>query len=110
VVKQLGATFRGWLHRDGNAGLVKLVVDPADGRLIGATAVGPDGGEMLGLLTLAVHARVPLERLRSMVYAFPTFHGAVGEAIGAYGRGVTTVLDPDYDGVARLDIGDTDSV
>ena len=38
-----------------------------------------------------------------MVYAFPTLHGAIGEAIGAYGRGVVTVLDPDYDGVERLD-------
>ena len=38
-----------------------------------------------------------------MVYAFPTLHGAIGEAIGAYGRGVTTVMDPGYDGIASLD-------
>ncbi len=29
-----------------------------------------------------------------MIYAFPTFFGGIGQEIGAYGRGVTTVLDP----------------
>ena len=48
------------------------------------------------MLTLAVHARVPLATLRSMIYAFPSFHGAIGEAIGAYGRGLSTVMDPEY--------------
>jgi hypothetical protein len=38
-----------------------------------------------------------------MIYAFPTFHGGVGEALGAYGRGVGTVLDPDYDALPVLD-------
>lgn len=31
-----------------------------------------------------------------MIYAFPTFYGGVGEALGAYGRGLGTVLDPAY--------------
>ena len=103
AVKQLPATFRGWIHGVGNAGVVKLIVDRSAGVLIGATAVGPQGGEMLGLLSLAVHAKVPLAELRSMIYAFPTFHGAVGEALGAGGRGVTTVLDPDYAALRELD-------
>ncbi len=33
------------------------------------------------MLTLAVHARVPVRRLREMIYAYPTFHGAVGAAL-----------------------------
>jgi hypothetical protein len=64
---------------------------------------------MLGMLSLAVHAEVSLAELRSMIYAFPTFHGATGEAIGAYGRGVTTVLDPTYEGLAVLDAVDAPS-
>ncbi len=32
-----------------------------------------------------------------MVYAFPTFYGAIGEALGAYGRGLQDVLDPGGD-------------
>ncbi len=103
VVKQLAATFRGWLHGAGNDGLVKLVVDRRTGALVGATAVGPRGGEMLGLLGLAVHTRTPLAELRSLIYAFPTFYGAIGEALGAYGRGLGTVLDPTYSGLEALD-------
>jgi hypothetical protein len=34
------------------------------------------------MLTLAVHAAVPVQRLREMIYAFPTFHGAAPQAIG----------------------------
>ncbi|HSM58036.1 MAG TPA: NAD(P)/FAD-dependent oxidoreductase [Candidatus Sulfomarinibacteraceae bacterium] len=102
TVKQLPATFRGWLHVSGG-GIIKLVVERNSGVLLGATVVGPHGGEMLGLLSLAVHARVPLAELRSMIYAFPTFYGGIGEAIGAYGRGLATVIDPTYDGFNLLD-------
>jgi hypothetical protein len=36
---------------------------------------------VLGLLTLAVHARVPIDELRSMIYAYPTFHRGVEDAV-----------------------------
>jgi pyruvate/2-oxoglutarate dehydrogenase complex dihydrolipoamide dehydrogenase (E3) component len=97
TVKNVPATFRGWLHGPGNEGVVKLVADRTTGGLVGATAVGPLGGEVLGLLSVAVHARVPLATLRHMIYAFPTFHGAVGEALGAYARGIGTVIDPSFE-------------
>ena len=58
---------------------------------------------MLGLLSLAVHARVPLAELRSMIYAFPTFYGGIGEAVGAYGRGLAVAFDPTYQGAEVLD-------
>ena len=105
VVKQLPASFRGWLHGSGN-GVIKLIADRKSGVLVGATAVGPRGGEMLGMLSLAVHAGVPLAEMRSMIYAFPTFYGAIGEAIGAYGRGLSTVIDPPYQGFLQLDEAD----
>lgn len=103
VVKRIPDTFRGWLHAVGNAGLVKLVVDRGAGVLVGATVVGPHAAELLGFLGLAVHARVPVAELRTMIYAFPTFYGGVGEALGAYGRGLTSVLDPTHDVSALLD-------
>lgn len=102
AVKQLPATFRGWLHVSGG-GIIKLVADRRTGLLVGATTVGPQGGEMLGLLTLAVHAGISLGELRSMIYAFPTFYGGIGEAVGAYGRGLSTVIDPSYHGFKTLD-------
>ncbi len=103
AVEQLPATFRGWLHRSGSGGVIKLVFDRTRGTLVGATVVGPHGGEVLGMLSPAVHARIPLSELRSMVYAFPTFHGGIGAAVGAYGRRVGTVLDPGYGAVGLLD-------
>lgn len=102
AVKQLSATFRGMVHGV-EKGFVKLIADRKSGVLIGATVVGPDCAEVLGMLNLAVHARVPVETLQSMIYAFPAFYSAVGEALGAYGRGLTTVLDPGYRGAGELD-------
>ncbi len=95
TVKQLGGTFRGWLHRTGNTGVLKLVADRDSGRLLGATAVGPHGGEVLGMLSVMVKTARPVSEFVDMIYAFPTFHGGVGEALGAFGRGVVRVLDPD---------------
>ena len=48
---------------------------------MGASSVGPHGGETLGLLTLAVHAEVPVDRLRWMIYAYPTFHRGIEDAL-----------------------------
>lgn len=48
---------------------------------MGATAVGPTGGEVLYGLAVAVHAEVPVERLRHMIYAYPTFHRGVEDAL-----------------------------
>jgi pyruvate/2-oxoglutarate dehydrogenase complex dihydrolipoamide dehydrogenase (E3) component len=77
----LSASPRGWLHGLGNEGLVKLVATADQNLLVGATLAGPMAGEMLGQLTLAVHARVPLAELEAMVYPFPTFHEAVRSAV-----------------------------
>ena len=72
---------RGWIHKAGNDGYIKLIEDRARGVLVGATSAGPAGGEVLCMLTLAVHAAIPVERLRSMIYAYPTFHRAIEPAL-----------------------------
>ncbi|HEY2299704.1 MAG TPA: NAD(P)/FAD-dependent oxidoreductase [Jatrophihabitans sp.] len=76
---------RGWIHGPGNDGFVKLVEDADTGTLVGATVVSPAGGEILAVLTLAVHAEVPVRTLATMHYAFPTLHRAVLEALLAIG-------------------------
>ncbi|MDH3753758.1 MAG: NAD(P)/FAD-dependent oxidoreductase [Acidimicrobiia bacterium] len=82
ATQQVPWSARGWLHGVGNEGIIKLVVDADRDVLIGATSVGPAGGEVLGLLTLAVHAEIPVPTLRSMIYAYPTFHRGVEDALG----------------------------
>jgi pyruvate/2-oxoglutarate dehydrogenase complex dihydrolipoamide dehydrogenase (E3) component len=81
----LAASSRGFTHGPGGEGVVKVVEDAARGVLVGATVVGPGGGEILGLLAVAVHARVPVETLRTMIYAYPTFHRAVETALADLG-------------------------
>ncbi|KAA1415304.1 NAD(P)/FAD-dependent oxidoreductase [Nocardioides humilatus] len=77
----LPVSSRGWIHKVGNHGVIKVVADADRGVLVGATTVGPSGGEMIGLLATAVHAAVPIEKLRTMHYAYPTFHRAIENAI-----------------------------
>jgi pyruvate/2-oxoglutarate dehydrogenase complex dihydrolipoamide dehydrogenase (E3) component len=77
---------RGWIHGPGNSGFIKLVEDADAGVLVGATSMGPVGGEVLSMLTLAIHARIPVSTLRSMIYAYPTFHRGVEDALRALAR------------------------
>ena len=83
--KPVSHTARGWLHATGNEGFIKLVVDADRDVLVGATSMGPVGGEVLGLLALAVHAKIPVATLRSMIYAYPTFHKGVEDALNELG-------------------------
>ena len=75
----LASSTRGWIAK--GEGLVKLVEDADRGVLVGATAVGPSGGEVLSMLVTAVHAEIPTDTLRTMIYAYPTFHRAVEDAL-----------------------------
>ncbi|MBL0885540.1 dihydrolipoyl dehydrogenase family protein [Myceligenerans indicum] len=80
-IQQVPSTTRGWIHGTGNEGFIKLVADADAGYLVGATSAGPHGGEVLGALAVAVHARVPISRLESMIYAYPTFHRGIQDAL-----------------------------
>jgi pyruvate/2-oxoglutarate dehydrogenase complex dihydrolipoamide dehydrogenase (E3) component len=82
-ITQIPASTRGWIHKAGNDGFIKLVVDNERGVLVGATSAGPTGGEVLSALAVAVHAAVPIQSLQQMIYAYPTFHRAIGEALQA---------------------------
>jgi pyruvate/2-oxoglutarate dehydrogenase complex dihydrolipoamide dehydrogenase (E3) component len=82
-VLAVASSTRGWIHGPGNEGFVKLVEDAERGVLIGATSAGPAGGEVLYGLNVAVHAEVPVDRLRHMIYTYPTFHRTVEAALGA---------------------------
>ncbi|MCX2730333.1 NAD(P)/FAD-dependent oxidoreductase [Saccharopolyspora sp. NFXS83] len=78
---EIPSAVRGWIHKAGNDGLIKVVADADRDVLVGATAVAPGGGEVLGALAVAVHAEVPLATLRRMIYAYPTFHRAISSAV-----------------------------
>ncbi len=81
----LSSSARGWIHQEGNDGLIKLIEDADRGVLVGACVAGPAGGEILSALVVAVHGEVPTATLASMIYAYPTFHRAIEEAVKALG-------------------------
>ncbi|MEI8081006.1 MAG: NAD(P)/FAD-dependent oxidoreductase, partial [Actinomycetes bacterium] len=70
-----------WIHKAGNDGFIQLIEDVGTGTLVGATSVGPVGGEVLGALSVAVHAQVPVTTLQNMIYAYPTFHRGIEDAL-----------------------------
>jgi len=78
---QVERSARGWLHGPGTTGVVKVVEDADRGVLVGATVVAPYGGEVIGMLVTAVHGEVPVARLRTMHYAYPTFHRTIEAAL-----------------------------
>ena len=77
----ISESARGWLDGVGNEGHIKLVADAATGLLVGASTVGPTGGDLVAILTLAIHAEVPPAVIRQMQFAFPTYHGALMTAL-----------------------------
>jgi pyruvate/2-oxoglutarate dehydrogenase complex dihydrolipoamide dehydrogenase (E3) component len=58
-------------------GFLKLFADPERKVVVGAVAVGPEAGEWIGQLTLAVRAEVPVATLRDTIQPFPTFSEVV---------------------------------
>ena len=67
----------GTFQRPKQPGLLKLFANPERGVLVGAAAVGPESGEWIGQLTLAIRAEVPVDVLRDTIQPFPTFSEAI---------------------------------
>lgn len=77
-----GATARASTYaRPRRPGLLKVAADPERRVLVGAIAVGPEAGEWLGQLTLAVSAGVSIDVLRETIQPYPTFSEAVFFAV-----------------------------
>jgi pyruvate/2-oxoglutarate dehydrogenase complex dihydrolipoamide dehydrogenase (E3) component len=68
-------------ERPRRTGLVKLAADPKERVLVGAVAVGPEAGEWLGQLTLAVRAAVPVDVLLDTIQPYPTFSESIFNAL-----------------------------
>jgi dihydrolipoamide dehydrogenase len=64
-------------ERPKRPGFVKLFADPARRVLVGAVAVGPESGEWLQQITLAVRAEVSIDVLRDTIQPYPTFSEAL---------------------------------
>ena len=64
-------------ERPKRPGLLKLAADPEKRVVVGAVAVGPEAGEWMGQLTLAVRAEIPIDLLLDTIQPYPTFSEAI---------------------------------
>jgi pyruvate/2-oxoglutarate dehydrogenase complex dihydrolipoamide dehydrogenase (E3) component len=60
------------LETDEPRGLMKVIVDATDGRILGAAVLGIEGGELMSMLQLAMLGNLPFTVLRDAVFAHPT--------------------------------------
>ncbi|HWT12606.1 MAG TPA: FAD-dependent oxidoreductase [Allosphingosinicella sp.] len=67
-------------------GFVKILVQPGKDRILGATIVGHNAGELIAGLTLAMKHRIGLGRLLGTVHAYPTMAEANKMAAGEWRR------------------------
>jgi pyruvate/2-oxoglutarate dehydrogenase complex dihydrolipoamide dehydrogenase (E3) component len=64
-------------ERPKREGFLKLAADPERRVVTGAVAVGPEAGEWLQQLTLAIRAEVPVDVLLDVIQPYPSFGEAV---------------------------------
>jgi pyruvate/2-oxoglutarate dehydrogenase complex dihydrolipoamide dehydrogenase (E3) component len=82
VVGERGSVARlSTYERPKRPGFLKVFADPARRVLVGAVAVGPEAGEWLGQVTLAIRAEVPVDVLLDTIQPYPTFSEAVAFAV-----------------------------
>jgi pyruvate/2-oxoglutarate dehydrogenase complex dihydrolipoamide dehydrogenase (E3) component len=72
-------------ERPKRPGWIKVAADPDRRVLTGAVAVGPEAGEWLQQLTLAIRAETPIDVLLDVIQPYPTFSEAVFLAIRELG-------------------------
>jgi pyruvate/2-oxoglutarate dehydrogenase complex dihydrolipoamide dehydrogenase (E3) component len=61
------------METDETRGFMKAVVDRGSERILGATVLGVEGGEIAAVLQVAMMGRLPFTALRDGVFAHPTF-------------------------------------
>jgi pyruvate/2-oxoglutarate dehydrogenase complex dihydrolipoamide dehydrogenase (E3) component len=91
-IQKASVTSRGWIHGPGNDGFIKVVEDADRGVLVGATTMGPRGGDLLGIFELAIKMQIPSDELRHLIYAYPTFYRGSGEAVRKLGPDLHTPM------------------
>ena len=62
------------------SGLLVVITRRLSGAVLGTHIIGPAAGEMLSLFTLAIDRKVSLWKLRSLIYAYPTYSLVVKKA------------------------------
>jgi pyruvate/2-oxoglutarate dehydrogenase complex dihydrolipoamide dehydrogenase (E3) component len=54
-------------------GFMKAVIDPKTKKILGATVLGPEGGEIMTVLQMAIEGGITYEQIRYFVFAHPLY-------------------------------------
>jgi pyruvate/2-oxoglutarate dehydrogenase complex dihydrolipoamide dehydrogenase (E3) component len=60
------------LEVDEPRGLMKALVDPESGQILGYTVLGVEGGELMSVVQMAMLGKLPYTALRDAIFAHPT--------------------------------------
>ena len=77
-----------------NEGMTKLLFDPATRRVIGAGIVGPNAGDLIAEVALAIEMGSDAEDIGLTVHAHPTLSETVAMAAEAYAGTITDLYIP----------------
>lgn len=86
---------RAVLHGDPR-GLVKLVIDARDGRILGAHIIGPDASSVIAEIAICMRHHLPVSAVADTMHAYPSFPEAVEAAalsVPSYRGKVEGILD-----------------
>jgi pyruvate/2-oxoglutarate dehydrogenase complex dihydrolipoamide dehydrogenase (E3) component len=61
-------------------GFIQFVTNKWSSKILGCTIVAPRAGEMLGEVTLAMLAGIPLRKLARLIHPYPTYNQAIRKA------------------------------
>jgi pyruvate/2-oxoglutarate dehydrogenase complex dihydrolipoamide dehydrogenase (E3) component len=67
----MDAIWRTWTLSE-KRGFMKAIIDAHSDRILGFTAFGPEAGELMGTVQVAILAKQPYTLLRDAVFAHPT--------------------------------------
>lgn len=65
---------------DDTSGVLIVIVRRLNGAVLGAHIIGPAAGEIISLFTLAIDRKISMWKLRSLIYAYPTYSLIVKKA------------------------------
>ena len=65
-------------------GFVKILAEEGTGQILGAFIVGPDAGELIHELVVAMVGKVSVDAVGKAIFAYPTWSEAVGSAAAMF--------------------------
>lgn len=80
IVLEIPSTDRAYTD-DVQDGVIILDVRRLTGKVMAVTVVGPHAGELIGIVSMAMTNDIPLHKWYSVVWAYPTYSGAIGKVV-----------------------------